>query len=678
MRSLRKASEASFSDPVAYPFSAIVGQKEMKLALLLSVVDPLLGGVLIMGHRGTAKSTAVRGLASLLPQIRVVRGCPIGCDPTDHRELCSACQSKIVSGQKLQSVKIPVPVVDLPLGATEDRVCGTIDIERALTKGERAFEPGLLARANRGLLYIDEVNLLDDHLVDLLLDVSVTGRNKVEREGISIEHASRFVLIGSGNPEEGELRPQLLDRFGLHVEVSTETDVDRRVEIVQRRELFERNREKFCEGFQEEELRLRRDLTRAQKGRGSVKIESRLVRKVVELCSKLNVDGHRGELTITRAARALAALENRRKVTESDVRRVSAISLRHRLRRGPFEETGGTQQIEQTLDTVFGDGPSYQPKKPGDDDHTGNGGPAKADADGRHRASNSDKNPATRPAESNLKPATNGLDSDFEPVLKFDGQSASSRRNSSRRRPFSKCISSQIRGRYSRAVAHSEPGSLLAVDATIRAFALESGLVTFDSSQGETRRRISSEHFRYKEFTRKAGYLFLLTIDTSGSMAKERIEKARRVVLAILSRSYLRRDAVALVVFRGDGAELALPPSQSTLRAKRTLNALAIGGGTPLSAGISQALQTAKRAKERFGNVVILVFTDGGANVPVTREGSDPTRQRAIINAELSQLGGLLKMANVNAVVLDTQNRFTRNGQARDVAERLHAEYIQI
>ena len=228
-----------------YPFSAIVGQDVMKLALILNVIDPSIGGVLMMGHRGTGKSTAVRALADLLPRPWVVRGCRYNCDPGDPRELCSDCAKFLAEKEKLPRERAAVPVVDLPLGATEDRVCGSIDIERALKDGVKAFEPGLLARANRGFLYIDEVNLLEDHLVDLLLDVAVTGRNKVERENISVEHAARFVLIGSGNPEEGELRPQLLDRFGLYVEVQTENDIEQRVAIVEKREAFERNAEKF-------------------------------------------------------------------------------------------------------------------------------------------------------------------------------------------------------------------------------------------------------------------------------------------------------------------------------------------------------------------------------------------------------------------------------------------------
>src|SRR2546423_6097951 len=329
------------TQPPVYPFTAIVGQGEMKLALLLNVIDPSIGGVLVMGHRGTGKSTAVRALADLLPQLTRVRGCLYGCDPAERMNLCDDCRARLAANGKLPRERAAVPVVDLPLGATEDRVCGTINIERALKEGIKSFEPGLLARANRGFLYIDEVNLLEDHLIDLLLDVSVTGRNTVEREGISVEHPSRFVLVGSGNPEEGELRPQLLDRFGLHVEVVTANSTEERVAIIVAREAFERDAGEFSARFEAAEESLRRRLTRARKRVREVKLTPELLRRIAELCVRLKVDGHRGELTITRAARALAAFEGRREATAEDGRRVVKMALRNRLRRDPPHKTIG-------------------------------------------------------------------------------------------------------------------------------------------------------------------------------------------------------------------------------------------------------------------------------------------------------------------------------------------------
>lgn len=332
-----------------FPFTAIVGQHEMKLSLMLSVIDPNIGGVIIMGHRGTGKSTAVRALADLLPQIRKVKGCVYGCDPDRPAEHCNECVARLSEDGQLPVARGPVPVVDLPLGATEDRVCGTLDIERALIDGVKSFEPGLLARANRGFLYIDEVNLLDDHLVDVLLDSAASGRNMVEREGISVSHPARFVLVGSGNPEEGELRPQLLDRFGLYTQITTITDLDQRVEIIESRGRFDDDPVSFRSAQASDEDQLRRRITRGQKLLGRVGIDRTLLRMIAELCVSLKVDGHRGELTIARAARALAAFEGRLTASPSDIERVAIMSLRHRLRKEPLETVESGARIEQAL-----------------------------------------------------------------------------------------------------------------------------------------------------------------------------------------------------------------------------------------------------------------------------------------------------------------------------------------
>jgi magnesium chelatase subunit I len=347
-----------------FPFAAIVGQADLKLGLLLCIVNPSIGGVMVMGHRGTAKSTAVRALASMLPPIKAVYGCPYACPPEKPAGLCDQCTT-LKKGKKAgdsagekkiryRTINIPVPVVDLPLGATEDRVCGTLDIERALTQGVQAFAPGLLARANRGFLYIDEVNLLEDHLVDVLLDVAASGVNVVEREGISVRHPARFVLVGSGNPEEGDLRPQLLDRFGLNARITTITDVAERVEIVKRRSAYDADPHAFLEEWEKEEVRLRRKIKSAQKRLPDVVLPDSILYKIAELCVKLEVDGHRGELTISRAATALAAFEGRTEVREEDVRRVAMLALRHRLRKDPLETQDDEVKIEQALNEVLG------------------------------------------------------------------------------------------------------------------------------------------------------------------------------------------------------------------------------------------------------------------------------------------------------------------------------------
>lgn len=328
-----------------FPFTAIVGQADLKQALLLCVIDPSIGGVMIMGHRGTAKSTAVRALADMLPAVKVVAGCPYNCDPTHPSPLCPHCGAQ----SKLKGVVSAVPVVDLPLGATEDRVVGALDIERALVDGEQAFAPGLLARANRGFLYIDEVNLLEDHLVDLLLDVATSGVNVVEREGMSVRHPARFVLVGSGNPEEGDLRPQLLDRFGLHAHITTITDIHERVEIVRRRRAFDLDPAAFVAQWEKEQTKLARRIRTAQKLLPEVQIADGALYAAAELCALLAIDGHRGELTLIRAAGALAAYEKRTAATAVDVLRVATLALRHRLRKDPLESAGDEVRIERAI-----------------------------------------------------------------------------------------------------------------------------------------------------------------------------------------------------------------------------------------------------------------------------------------------------------------------------------------
>ncbi len=333
---------------LAFPFSAIVGQEEMKRALLIAAVDPGVGGVLAFGDRGAGKSTAVRALAALLPPIRIVPGCPYGCDP-DAR----ACAGPGCGRWGEGAAAAPTPVVDLPLGATEDRVVGALDLERALTRGEKAFEPGLLARAHRGFLYIDEVNLLEDHLVDLLLDVAASGENVVEREGLSVRHPARFVLVGSGNPEEGELRPQLLDRFGLSVEVTAPTDLAERVQVVRRRDAFDRDREAFCAQWTAEEGRLRDRLLAARARLPDVAAPDCALEKAARLCLALKADGLRGELTLLRAARAHVALEGGATVGDAALRAVAPSALRHRLRRDPLDETGSGARVARALDEVL-------------------------------------------------------------------------------------------------------------------------------------------------------------------------------------------------------------------------------------------------------------------------------------------------------------------------------------
>nr|QKQ14627.1 ChlI [Zygnema circumcarinatum] len=337
-----------------FPFTAIVGQEEMKLALLLNVIDPKIGGVMIMGDRGTGKSTTVRALVDLLPEIAVVADDPFNSDPHDPELMSEDVRSKVRQKQPLSIINTKISMVDLPLGATEDRVCGSIDIEKALTEGVKAFEPGLLAKANRGILYVDEVNLLDDHLVDILLDSAASGWNTVEREGISISHPARFILIGSGNPEEGELRPQLLDRFGMHAQVGTVKDAELRVKIVEERSRFDQNPKVFRDAYSLTQDNLREQIKQARGRLPNVHIDHELRVNISKICAELNVDGLRGDIVTNRAAKALAALGNRDTVSPKDILTVIPLCLRHRLRKDPLESIDSGLLVKEKFSQVFG------------------------------------------------------------------------------------------------------------------------------------------------------------------------------------------------------------------------------------------------------------------------------------------------------------------------------------
>lgn len=653
----------------AFPFTAIVGQEEMKLALILNVVDPLIGGVLIMGHRGTGKSTAVRALADLLPRISVVDGCVYNCDPSDKRNLCADCAAK----SELPAKSSPVSVVELPLGATEDRVCGTIDIERALTEGRKRFDPGLLARANRGFLYIDEVNLLEDHLVDLLLDVAATGRNRVEREGVSVEHPSHFVLVGSGNPEEGELRPQLLDRFGLHAEVTTETYLDNRVNIIERREAYDRDAEAFCETYAEDQEQLRKRITRARNSLPKIDVDRAILSKIAQLCADLKVDGHRGELTIMRAARALAAFEGKRTVTEHHVRRVSAMALRHRLRRDVLDETAKSEKIEQAVDEVLprmaapppsGDSKSNKPEQsePSRKPKNPDGPRQRSTAAGGSRTNTADT--PSPPAIEN-RSLESPLEDRLRAMMPNRGEKSQSH---SRRASGAKTAPLQLRGRYVRAVTFKSAGARIALDATLRAM--------LSTSRD---RCISSNALRYKLLKHKRGTLFVFAIDASGSMAANRIARAKSTILKLLKKSYLNRDSVAIVSFHGTTANVDLMPSRSILRARRVLDSLRMGGSTPLGAGLASTIELLQLVGDRYGENVVLLFTDGRSNVPLRRNGINVRVLRQLkIESELRELMLELRKSRAQIVVVDTQKEFESSQETRRLAQILQAQFVKL
>ncbi|MFN2532293.1 MAG: magnesium chelatase ATPase subunit I [Pyrinomonadaceae bacterium] len=658
----------SKQDRAVYPFTAIVGQEEMKLALLLNVIDPLIGGVLIMGHRGTAKSTAVRALADLLPEIRIVAGCLYRCDPLDEENLCSNCRQTIKSGSKLKSERALVNVVDLPLGATEDRICGTIAIEQALKSGTKAFEPGLLARANRGFLYIDEVNLLDDHLVDVLLDVAATGRNKVERESISVEHPAAFVLIGSGNPEEGELRPQLVDRFGLHVEIKTEDDVDERLSIIQRRDAFDRDPEPFCASFAGEQKLLRLKLQRGRKLLGRVTVPESALRQIVGICSELKIDGHRGELTMMRAARAVAALEGRMKVSPKDVQRISAMSLRHRLRREALDESGTTEQINEVANDIIESSDAIGRK-------------AKERAQKHHESANGSRFSG---ATANASTSTDSVPAQASKtrMKDFDGQLNRSLRRDRGKLSAKPSRGSQNRfanyshGRYAHAIQRKFAMARIAVDATLRALIFSQPTTGAERPAPDGLLPVPANALRFKQLQQKQGTLFIFAIDTSGSMAAHRIVRAKRAMFNLLQRSYVNRDTVAIVSFRERSATVEMSPSRSMLSARRVLESLSMGGSTPIAAGLVSVLDLMRRFKARSHKVVLLIFTDGHANVPLKPDRGDCSEQ--VMDEQLVQLGMKLRKQNADIAVIDSQPAFLGDDGAKRLARILEAQYIKV
>ncbi len=696
----RNTDARAFVPPV-FPFTAMTGQDEMKLALLLNAIAPSIGGVLIMGHRGTGKSTAVRALAQLLPPIERVRGCHFNCDPA-QRDLCDACHERLENDGRLARERAPVPVIDLPLGATEDRVCGTIDMERALKEGVKAFEPGLLARANRGFLYIDEVNLLEDHLVDLLLDVAATGRNRVEREGVSTEHPARFVLAGSGNPEEGELRPQLLDRFGLYTEVRTATGLDERVRIVEQREAFDRDPQAFLRAAEPEQVSLRRRLTRAKSRASAVEMPLSLLRLIAELCVRLNVDGHRGEITITRAARALAAFEGRKKATAEDVRRVAAMSLRHRLRRDPLEQGNGGARIDESVEELFGDGQTIEKasdknapqshaaqslsnkseKETGDEAASKRKQSEALESDSQREQKREAKRETKRETnaqgvERNAPTADTRLPDDALNLKSARANTERNRRDSLRSRTHSRSTVEAARGRYTHATESKPAGGRIALDATLRMTAPRQFKRLHMSPAPAV--QVAAADLRYKRLRRKSGTLYILAVDTSGSMAVNRINQAKAALVHLLRESYIKRDRLALVSFREQDAQLLLAPCAAPARAKRILDALPVGGATPLCAALLRALEVVRRGRTADAlRIVLVVFTDGRANVPLVAGNENRAQLKQRIKIEIEQLGAALQRAGVASLVVDTQNLFTSGGEGHRLAQSLGGRYVHL
>jgi len=608
-----------------FPFSAIVEQTQLKTALLLCAVDPSLGGVLIRGDKGTAKSTAARALTDILPLIERVAGCAFNCAPGAPYKYCETCNTEHATAQADS-----VPFITLPLGATEDRVIGTLDLEQALKGGARVFKPGLLAAAHRGILYIDEVNLLPDHLVDVLLDAAAMGVNAVQREGLSVTHPARFTLIGTMNLEEGDLRPQLLDRFGLMVEVTAPRDKTLRSEVVRRRIAFEASPTAYAAAWMAEQQTLRHQLATAQLLLPKVTLDDALLDLISHLCCEFEVASLRADIVMHKAARALAALEGRSQVTPEDVRGAAELVLPHRRRRKPFEQPGLDQdQLDELM---------QQALQPPDESESG--------AEDTEQENNQD-NGESQDQQQVFAAASAGNVRRIE-VDTVSNRYASGKRSTAQDAP---------RGRVVRAVPDRNPSSL-AVGATLRSAALR-GADDFQVTKSDLHQQIR---------VGKNANLILFVVDASGSMAAQRrMEAVKGAVLSLLTDAYQQRDEVAVISFRGESAQLLLSPTRSVDLAEQNLRELPTGGRTPLPHALSLALETL----EKTGMPPLLVLlSDGKANVALT-DGNDPWQ-------ESLRFAELLAERGVPALVLDTETGYLRLGRARQLAQALGAEYLTL
>ena len=603
---------------VVLPFTAIVGQQKLKQALVLNAINPSLLGVLVRGEKGTGKSTAVRALAELLPEVEVVR-CPFNCSPNSVSLQCNTCNAKYLRGIKLHTVKRKIKVVELPLGATEDRVVGTLDIEKALREGIKALEPGILAEVNRGILYIDEVNLLDDHLVDILLDSAAMGVNIIEREGISVSHPSKFILVGTMNPEEGEIRPQLLDRFGLSVDVKGIKDAKERIKIIRVVEEFENDPESFSKKYEEEQEKLRQRILKARELLNDVKIPEDILNTIARICLEFEVHGHRADFLIARTAKTIAAYHRRKTVNEKDLEDAAELVLPHRMRRMPFEEQKPvTEKVQKII---------RQRKAPS--------------SESQYDSGNSEGGDEDKEADSYLPEAA--VKRKTEKTFDFGEQKKTriklnkdkKQRVGSGRR--TRTLSTHS-GKYVKARMPEGKTTDIAIDATIRAAVARKGDL-----------KIEKEDLREKVRAKKVSSVIMFVVDSSGSMAALKgLEMAKSAVMALLEDSYQKRDKVGFIAVAGYEAQILLPPTSSVELAVRCLRELPTQGRTPLPDGLYKGLQVLKTQLWKNRNIlpIIVLVSDGRGNVAL----------RTNVREELLSISNDIKKQGIHLVVIDTDN----------------------
>ncbi|WP_053670753.1 putative cobaltochelatase [Streptomyces sp. NRRL B-1140] len=634
-----------------FPFTAVVGQDDLRLALLLNAVSPAVGGVLVRGEKGTAKSTAVRALSALLPEVPVVPGCRFSCDPASPDPGCPDGPHETGGGAER-----PARMVELPVGASEDRLVGALDIERALSEGVKAFEPGLLADAHRGILYVDEVNLLHDHLVDLLLDAAAMGASYVEREGVSVRHAARFLLVGTMNPEEGELRPQLLDRFGLTVEVAASREPDQRVEVVKRRLAYDDDPAAFAARWADDEADVRARIVAARELLPSVRLGDGALRQIAATCAAFEVDGMRADIVMARTATALAAWAGRTDVLAEDVRQAALLALPHRRRRNPFDAPGlDEDKLDETLEEFGGSDDDDPDPDPGPDGPGGGGGQPEPDD-----APQGDGDTAARPeAGEGGQPQPSGAGEQSavrasEPfrtkVLSVPGigEGAAGRRSRARTEHGRTTGARRPRGALTR----------LHLAATVQAAA------PHQRARGRSGPGLVVRRDDLRQATREGreGNLVLFVVDASGSMAaRQRMSAVKGAVLSLLLDAYQRRDKVGLVTFRGTDAEVALPPTSSVDAAAARLETLPTGGRTPLAAGLLRAhdVLRVERLRDPARRPLVVLVTDGRAT-----GGPEPV-------ALAGRAARLFAADGLASVVVDCESGPVRLGLAGQLAGEL-------
>lgn len=646
----------------AYPFTAIVGQDLMKLALLLNAINPKIGGVLIKGTKGTGKSTAVRALADLLPEIEVIKDCSFNCNPKNLKESCHHCQDRIIAGDlKEKDTEFrKMRVINLPINATEDRVIGTIDIKKALEEGIKALEPGILAEANRNILYIDEVNLLADNVADVLLDSAAMGINIIEREGISLHHPSNFILVGTMNPEEGNLRPQLLDRFGLSIDVERIKDIDKRVLITKYAEEYQNDSNEFYKKFKEKQKELKNKIINARKILHSIETSDGQLKKMSKICVELQVDGHRADITINRTAKAIAAFYGRKFVEDDDIKTAAKLALSHRLRRLPFEDkTLDESELEALFDNeeieVKNDTQLEEKQSEMEHNQTGN---------------NLLNNIQNDKQIHNVREKIFGIKENILADQIIKNKKKREVMNTSGKRvlhptlsPHGKYVGSEkkreINMPYSTDIAFNETLNEAALD--------EQNLRAFKNGN---KLEIKGKHIHIKKRMGKSSYLIIFCVDASGSMGiKDRMETVKGAIYSILQTNYIHRDKVSLIVFRQDRAETILPPTRSTDLAYKLLKDIPTGGTTPLAAGLLKALDVAKEEiRKKSGYIpLIILLTDARGNVYFKDAIEDVLK----IGKEIAQ-------QEINLILVDTEFSDVKLDFSKKLANVANAVYYHI